>query len=170
MKKAGVYHFAVGIESWDKDIQESIGKNLNMEKLDKMINLSIDNNIMVTGFFMIGFLNETKEQAERTINYAVNSRLHMYAISKVTPFKGTKLYDMIKQSHNISNDSKDFNYIYGHTNISNMTNEELDKIHKNAYYRFYFKPRRILSIFRLYPNKLVLFKLALRFLKWDFSK
>jgi len=62
MKKAGVYYICFGIESGSREIQNFIQKNLDLNKVKNAINLSVNNGILTTGYFIVGFLNETKNK------------------------------------------------------------------------------------------------------------
>lgn len=167
MKRAGTYHFCLGIESWNPEIQTKIGKHLNLKKLDNTINMATRLGIIVGGFFMIGFVGETKKEMKQTIDYAVRSKLHTAIFSKVTPFKGTRLFDeAVETGYKPTDNLEELDYRFGKANVSAVSDDELDKLHKNAYLRFYFKPSRMWNLFKVFPDKLTLVKQALRLLLW----
>jgi len=169
MKKAGVYSVCFGIESGDLEIQKFIEKNLDLSRVKKAIELTTKNGIMTTGYFMIGFLGETREQVIRTIQFAKNSKLHMATFFKVIPYPNTKLYDLAKeQGFNMSNRPEDYTYTFStmsNLNLSKVNSQELENLIKRAY-REFFSPLRIMRLGLKAPNKHMLFVNFFRLLLW----
>lgn len=169
MKKAGVYSICFGIESGDLEIQKFINKNLNLDKVKKAIEMTTKKGILTTGYFMLGFLDETKEQMLRTITFAKNSKLHMATFFKVTPYPNTKLYDLAKaRGFKMSNNPEDYTYTFstmGNLSLSKLNTEELNKMIKKAYYEF-FSPLRVIRLGIKAPNKKMLFIHFFRFVSW----
>ena len=169
MKKAGVYNLWVGIESADDEIQKKINKKLKLDKVVETINEADKLGIITGAHFMIGFPNETREQMERTIEFARNSNLIFANFSKVNPFVNTELFNSLtdEQKEIIRKaDPMDFDFRFLRINISTVTAKELDNITKKAYYRFYLKPSRIFRLLKIFPNKKELIRHALRLVLW----
>jgi radical SAM superfamily enzyme YgiQ (UPF0313 family) len=167
MKRAGVYHIGVGIETLDDEMRKKIGKSLDMKAIDTTIEMAAKYGISVAGFFMLGFPGETKEQMLKTIDYAVNSKLNTVILSRVIPFKGTKLYDeAMKAGFAVSNEPDDFDTRFGRINLSAVADREFDRLFKLAYLRFYFSVRRIMSLYRIFPEKRTLFRQFFRLVFW----
>jgi len=169
MKKAGVYSVCFGIESGDLEIQKFIEKNLDLSRVKKAIELTTKNGIMTTGYFMIGFLGETREQVIRTIQFAKNSKLHMATFFKVIPYPNTKLYDLAKeQGFKMSNLPEDYTYTFStmsNLNLSKVNSQELENLIKRDY-REFFSPLRIMRLGLKAPNKHMLFVNFFRLLLW----
>ena len=128
---------SLGIESGDPVVQKKIKKRLNLEKVKKAINLLTKYDIILNGFFMLGFLNETKKQMEKTVKFIKDSKLHFATIHKVSPFPGTELYNEVQKFKGLSLSISDINedeYRFGKINISNIDIKELNKLQKNTYY------------------------------------
>ena len=85
LKRAGTYKINYAIESPVPRIQKLINKNINLAKLERIIDATAKKNIIVFGFFMIGFPTETKEEILQTIEYACRSKLDIVKFSMVTP-------------------------------------------------------------------------------------
>ncbi|HNX90611.1 MAG TPA: radical SAM protein [Candidatus Omnitrophota bacterium] len=168
MKTAGVYQVSIGIESADPDIQKTIGKDIDLEKVGRSAQIMSRNGIITNGFFMLGFLDETEEQMLRTIRFAAASPLHLATIHKVNPFPGTVLGEQAKnRGYNI--DIRDFGedgYRFGKINISAVSQQTLDKMQKKAYLYFYLNCIRLWRVFWLTPNKTTLFKHFFRLVFW----
>lgn len=168
MKKAGVYQVSVGIESADPDIQKTLGKKIDLERVFWSIKGMSRQGIITDGFFMLGFLNETKEQMLRTIRFARSSHLHLATFHKVNPFPGTSLgHQAEEKGHclNIESFGAD-GYRFGKINISAVDQKTLDWLQKKAYFLFFAKLNRLWKIFFLAPNKRTLFKHFLRMIFW----
>jgi anaerobic magnesium-protoporphyrin IX monomethyl ester cyclase len=168
MKQAGVYYLFLAVETADPDMQKRIGKNMDLQRLTETMEYASRNGIFLGGFFMIGFLDETKEQMLKTIDFAAKSKLHTAIFFKVAPFKGTRLYEeALEAGHQLDcDDLSNLNFRFGKVNISKVSLEELDRLHKYAYFRFYSNPRRMISLFMAFPDKLTLVKHALRLVLW----
>ncbi len=165
-KKAGVFRLAYGIEAGSKRIQKQINKKLNLDVARKTIELTARKGISTHGFFMMGFLGETKEDMLETIDFALTSRLHTASFSFVIPQIGTQLYyDAIEAGHNFDNiDTDQLNPGDTEINISAVSTEELYRMRRTAYRKFYLNMGRILRLSSTTPRKLLLLKSLLVFL------
>ena len=167
MKRAGVYHFCLGIESYDPGIQKNIGKALDLRKINRAITGARKYNIIAGGFLMLGFLGETKEQMLRTIDSAARSGLHTAVFAKVIPFHGTRLFDeATKAGFKIEEDYENVDYSFTRVNLSGLSEEEFNRLHRLAYFRFYSNPKRLWSLFQLFPDKVALVRHAIRLVFW----
>lgn len=149
-KKAGVYRIVVAIESANPRIQKSIRKNVNLEKARENIIKAARRNFSVGAFFMIGFKDETEEEVQNTINWAINTPLHTATFSIMTPFPNTDIWHELRaEGHNLSADYKHFSKVS--LNVSKVPSERLEKLRQLGYKKFYLNPKRILSIMRTTP-------------------
>lgn len=67
MKQAGLVHISLGVETGSKRMQKLINKNLDLERVQKMIALLLNNKLGVELFFMYGFPDETEEDLAQTL-------------------------------------------------------------------------------------------------------
>ncbi len=68
MDRSGCYQICSGIESWDKEIQKKIKKNINLERAEKLIDYTIKNteiNLKIP--FIVGFPFETPKSLKSTM-------------------------------------------------------------------------------------------------------
>ena len=86
----------VGVESGSDKILTSIGKGINVEQICRKIELIKSFDIKLTVYLMIGFPNETDNDVHATIDLAKWIEADYYSLSIVTPYPGTKLYDLHK--------------------------------------------------------------------------
>jgi radical SAM superfamily enzyme YgiQ (UPF0313 family) len=109
---------------------------------------------MVHGAFMLGFPSETAEEMEATIDWAASSSFHTAAFFRVIPFKGTELFEEVEQAgHALPTDWSAYEPYQSEINLSEVPEEQILKLRKRAYRRFYLNPKRLYRIFKLIPNK-----------------
>jgi len=105
---------------------------------------------------MLGFPTETLEEQKLTVDFALRSPLHGAYFFIVTPFKGSKLYqlggsDAIKRA---GASFADHDYFRGNYNMSNVPDEIFFKLQRSAFRRFYLHPRRMYRILRDHPRRI----------------
>jgi hypothetical protein len=89
-----------------------------------------------------------------TINFALKSRLHTALFFITIPFKDTQLFSSYKDKlKDAKIDFSHYNYLTGTFNLSQVSDEELLRLQRYAYRRFYMHPWRIWSIYRTFPIK-----------------
>ena len=150
MKKAGTVEVAIAVETVSQRLQKMVKKNLNLEKVKKMINVCVDNGMFVQGFFMLGFPTETEEEVKATIDFACKSKIHEALFFLVNSFGGTELSRQIESTGKIPLNLKpeDFDYHSMPFNASNISDKRLHRLYILAYIKFYLNPIRIIRIFK----------------------
>jgi len=102
MKASGCKRVFVAPESGEqKVVTDIVKKNLDLKKIEKVINLFKRYGIIVDGSFVIGMIGETKKDIWNTVRYAL--RLKKLGLDKIgihiaTPYYGTQLYEQAKNS------------------------------------------------------------------------
>jgi anaerobic magnesium-protoporphyrin IX monomethyl ester cyclase len=156
MKEAGTHFMAIAIETTSKEYQRLIRKNLKVDKAEETIRWARKYNIEVSGFFMIGFPGETVEQIQQTIDFAVNAPLDAIFISVVSPFKGTVLRNDMLNGRFGAVDSQtlqSLDQLFPTACSTTLTLEQLTRMQRNAYFRFYTKPRSLLHLGKKLTNR-----------------
>lgn len=138
MKKSGYYRITFGIESGSKNTQKYIRKNIELKKVDKMIEHCHKIGLWIASFFIIGFPFETKEDINDTMNYIINSKINFPFLFVAQPYPGTKMYEDFKNSgflkHGLIETSHAFSTKY---NTKYFTPEQLNYFRKKTYIKFY---------------------------------
>lgn len=142
MKKAGCKTIYIGIESGSPRILELINKRLSIDDIRKGVGLIKKHGISVTGSFILGLPTETKEDIERTINYALSLPLDGVSFFIFTPYPNTALRDMAFQQGKVSEDWKKYS---GHPSSLSFIPHGMDAkylldIQSKAYRRFLLRP------------------------------
>ena len=157
LKEAGMYRCMVAVESASPRIQKVMKKGLKIEKVRKIVDFIADQGILVHGAFMLGFPSETEEEMRSTIDWAASSSFHTAAFFRVIPFKGTELFEEVEHAgYDLPNDWSAYEPYQTDINLSEVEEDEIFKLRKSAYRRFYMKPKRLWRIFKLIPNKLTM--------------
>ncbi len=167
LRRAGTRSISFAVETASERLQRATQKKMNLERLAQAVRDANDLGILCTGFFMLGFPGETREELDRTVDFALSIPLHTAHFFIVTPFQGTALaaeYPETVRRHAASLDG--YNYVRGNTNLSAVSDRELFRTQRLAWLRFYLRPSRILQILRHYPQKRDLMAKAARLLTY----
>jgi len=154
MKRAGVYYISIAVETASERVQKYIKKNLNLKKVNEMINACAKLGIFTRGFFMLGFPTETEEEIKKTIWFAVRSKLHTAYFFIVTPFKGTELGKIANPTDKIP--YRDYDYFAGYFNFSNVSTRKLLFYQLIAWILFNLNPLRFYLVMRDFKRKSVI--------------
>lgn len=94
MKDAGCYRIHFGVETGSKRILDATGKATTLEEAEYAIDLAKTSGFDTMAYYMFGFPGETREDAQKTIDFAMKLDTN-YAVFAVTiPYPGTGLYDL----------------------------------------------------------------------------
>jgi anaerobic magnesium-protoporphyrin IX monomethyl ester cyclase len=96
MAAAGSTTVYLGIESGNEETLNSLGKNSRASDVGLAVDILRQNNIESYGSYMLGNLNETAADVEKTIDMAVRLNTNIAQFSILTPYPGTVLYEQIK--------------------------------------------------------------------------
>lgn len=152
LKSAGAKYIAFGIETASERIQKMIKKDMNLKRVERAIELMDRLKIFTCGIFILGFPTETEEEIQKTIRFALRSKMTSAMFFIPNPIEGTGLHEMSKEKLKISS-FDDFGFLITPINISELPSKKLFKIHKMAYIRFYLNPKRIFKIIKLCPGR-----------------
>lgn len=98
MKKSGCYKLTFGIETGSKKTQKFIRKShVDLAKSKEVIKYCNKIGLWTHSAFIIGFINETREDIEETIEYATSSDLDIASFFIATPFPGTDLFEIYQE-------------------------------------------------------------------------
>lgn len=98
LKNNGLRWLCVGYESGNQDILNSVGKNVTLQQMRDFTNAAKKAGVKVNGCFMIGLPGETKETAQKTIDFAMELNPHSLQISGAVPYPGTPFYEWVKKN------------------------------------------------------------------------
>ena len=144
MARAGCTHISLGVESGNAEIQKKhCGNKLNdLDAAHEVFRACRDVGIETRAFCMIGFPEETPEMADETVRLVDSLDPDQVQFCAVTAYPGTKLHQIIAGERDLEYaDMTGFQALEGNEFMS--ASEIEDKI-REAYRRFYGRPKRIL--------------------------
>lgn len=148
--ESGCAGLLIGFESINQGNKEDVRKLRKTSEYIESIKRIKAYKIGIHGSFVFGFDNDTTEVFQETVGFVMDNRLEVANYCKLTPFPGTKIFDILSREGRIlhSNWSRydRYNIVFRPKNISI---EELKKRTDEVYRKTY----SIQSILRRLPLK-----------------
>lgn len=173
MKQAGLYSISVGVESGSEKILKDMKKNLTKEKIKEKLSLLKECGIKASGFFIIGYPTETREDIIKTIDFSRELGLKRAGFSLFKPFPGTEITQHLIEKGELKEiKNEDWTHFvladvvytpYG------FTREELVKLRKKALLHFYLRPKIIIKFISEIRNLRHLKLVLKRIYSWLFK-
>jgi anaerobic magnesium-protoporphyrin IX monomethyl ester cyclase len=144
MEKAGCESLAVGIESGNERVQKVIQKKVTVQKIREQARMIANcSGIQITGFFMIGFPDETEEEIWDTLRLANELPLKRANFNVVMPIPGTAIFNEAIRTGTMSLDKINWDALT-HDQISfqrkHISGTRLIELQRKAFLRFYRRP------------------------------
>lgn len=147
LKRAGCYRISIGIEAGDKEMQRYIRKGVNLDKVNEKLKIIKKHGIEVLANFMLGFPGETEQQIQTTLDVALKLPLDYANFYIFTPYPGSSFFKELVEKGEIKEGAfQEWNKFTYKNYLSEMTAEELEKFRTKMVWKFYLRPRQILSI------------------------
>lgn len=146
MKKAGCWRILYGVESGVQKNLNILRKGITLEKARTAIKLTKESGIEGLGFFTFGIPGETYEDGLATIDFACSVGLDLVYFTSLTPFPGTKLYEIAQKTGSVKDFSKMTMFLISYIPES-LTEDQLIDLLDLAYRRFYFRSSYIIKRF-----------------------
>jgi anaerobic magnesium-protoporphyrin IX monomethyl ester cyclase len=147
MKRAGCIRAAFGVESGNQQILDSVvDKHLTLDQVRSAFKAARAVGMETIGFFIVGLPGETEETMDDTIRFACELDPVVANFSIATPFPGTQMYETVKaQGHLLAETWDDFVFFEGKARFEmpGLPAELVERKWKEAYRRFYLRPKRI---------------------------
>lgn len=173
MKDAGLYSISVGIESGSNRILKDMKKNLTKEKIKEKINLIKKCGLDVSGFFILGYPTETKDDIMATIDFSIKLGLKRAGFSLFKPFPGTEITDNLIEKGEIRKISDED---WGKFVLADavyapfgLTKPQMKSFRRGALLRFYLRPPIIWKFIRDIKNFKHLKIVLARIYSWLFK-
>jgi radical SAM superfamily enzyme YgiQ (UPF0313 family) len=145
MRQAGFYSLSVGIESGSDRIRIKMKKGSTIAKIWKDLRMVAEvGGIDMTGFFILGFPGETREDIEKTIEFAKELPLQRATFHSFIPLPGTEVWHQMEASGELERvDWERYFFFSGAYVPQGLTREELISLRRKAFASFYLRPRII---------------------------
>ncbi|MBP7836005.1 MAG: radical SAM protein [Candidatus Omnitrophica bacterium] len=135
MKEAGLAAIKYGVESSSQELLDKCGKNMDLQKAEKMILLTNDLGIKTHLTFTFGLPGETKQSIDQTIKFALKLKPYSVQFSITTPFPGTRYFNELDSQGLIVN--KNWNEYDGNfksvIRLEHLSQETLEFSRSRAY-------------------------------------
>lgn len=161
MKEAGCKRIMYGFETGTQTVLDGLVKKFTLEDAKKAAEETKKAGIQSVGFFMLGMAGETKETAQRTIEFARELNIDFAKFTVTVPYPGTELYETLLREGKLNTDdwSKFTPYTQDPESLvyvpDGMSGEELLAMQKKAFFGFYMRPKMIFRhLFKIRTVKL----------------
>ncbi len=146
LKEAGLKRTAFGVESGDPEILRTIDKKVDHDTIRQAFKNAKEVGLETIAFLIIGLPGETRETMQSTIDFAVELDPVIANFSMMTPYPGTKVYEIVKrQGRFLINDWEDYVFFEqkARYEMGEMTAELVEEMYRKAYRQFYLRPSPI---------------------------
>jgi len=144
MKRAGVKSIEFGIESGNQDILNYYDKKITLDQIRRAVRLSKKAGFLTIGNFIMGAPIETEKHMEDSIVFAKELNLDFAFFYPYSYLKGSSLWDDAFQE-GIVTENDLFLMNNSRPGLGTMSPEAFRNKITEAYRRFYFSPRYLLS-------------------------
>jgi anaerobic magnesium-protoporphyrin IX monomethyl ester cyclase len=155
MAQAGFSWTFIGFESGNQEILDAYGKKAGTDDARQAIAILKDNNVKVTGAFILGAVDETEEMVQQTIDFAKELDPTRAQFSLLTPYPGARLYERVV-GRLLTKDWNLYSGMYPTIKLDHITPERLHSLLISAYSSFYGRPGKAFEnssyIFRMVPS------------------
>ncbi|MFC1834154.1 B12-binding domain-containing radical SAM protein [Thermodesulfobacteriota bacterium] len=147
MKRTGAYAFTVGIESGSQRILDAMNKQLTLDMIREKVNLITKVGLEPSGFFLLGFPGETKEDMEMTLRFAKSLPLKRAHFSNFLPLPGTEATAKLLGAGEIEPpDWGELAYSKVPYAPKGISKDELKAFQRRAFLEFHLRPRILLKM------------------------
>jgi magnesium-protoporphyrin IX monomethyl ester (oxidative) cyclase len=142
MSEAGCHFIIAAIESGNERVlKEVIKKPLKLDRVIDLCKCIKKNRIFLSGFFIVGFPDETLDEIRDTFKFALKCNLDIAGFSYATPLPSTQLWEQAERENLFTNKFDFTNLTYDKPSLKskNWTIEELEALVISLSRRFYLK-------------------------------
>jgi magnesium-protoporphyrin IX monomethyl ester (oxidative) cyclase len=144
MKKAGCIMLGIGVESGSLRILKGMNKSRSPENWHqlclKIFGWTKELKIGTNAYYVIGNPTETKEEIEKTINFALKLNADSIQVHFYTPYPGSAAWNKYKDQLTDQNPEKMYHYAAPLISFAAVSNEELLKLRSKFYLRYLLRP------------------------------
>jgi hopanoid biosynthesis associated radical SAM protein HpnJ len=150
LRDNGLRLLLVGYESGNQQILHNIKKGMRVEVAEKFTADCHALGIAIHGTFILGLPGETRETINETVEWARRINPHTIQVSLAAPYPGTFLYDQAVENGWL--DAANAELVDEHgvqiapLHYPHLSHGEIFHSVEDFYKKFYFRPRKIVSI------------------------
>lgn len=141
MRRSGCWQINYGIESGNQEILDFAKKAITIDQIEKAVRLTHEAGILSKGYFIFGLPYETKETMENSIRFAKSIPLSDVSVFMLTPFPGSKMYEIAEERGTIERDFEKMNILNVVYVPNGLSKEQLLYYQRRFMKEFYLRPR-----------------------------
>ncbi len=147
LKEAGLLRTAFGVETGNPDMIKAIDKHVDHDTIRQAFKNCKEVGLQTIGFFIIGLPGDTRETMQDTIDFAIELDPLIANFSMMTPYPGTKVYEIVKREGKLLMDDWE-DYVFfeqkARYEMGDLTAELMTEMYRKAYRQFYLRPGPIM--------------------------
>lgn len=143
MKKSGCWQINYGIESGSQKILDFAQKGITIDQIETAVRLTQKAGLLSKGYFIFGLPYETEKTMENTISLAKGIPLNDMSVFTLTPFPGSRMYNIAEQYGTIEKDFEKMNLLEVVYVPTGLSKEKLLYYQRRFMKDFYMRPRII---------------------------
>jgi radical SAM superfamily enzyme YgiQ (UPF0313 family) len=154
MAKSGCYEIWLGIESGSQKILNAMRKGITVDRIRAAVSMIKKSGIKAGGFFILGYPGETAEDRMQTLSLALSLPLDYAKFTIFIPQPGTEIFNRLVEDGKIG----DLNAVMKcadnefDNNLTDISAEQMRRIHRDFSLRFYLRRRIILGMLGEYNS------------------
>jgi radical SAM superfamily enzyme YgiQ (UPF0313 family) len=146
LARAGCWTIFYGLESGVQELLDIVNKGITLRQSQEAIRMTHEAGIQTRGSFMLALPGENPKLAKKTVDFAINLDLDSAQFLATYPEYGTKLYDKAVTVGKFMEYKGGHGVTYVPDGYRNA--EEVKKVMRRAYLRFYLRPGFFLKYFK----------------------
>jgi radical SAM superfamily enzyme YgiQ (UPF0313 family) len=147
LKESGCHTIQIGVETFNETTLKAYAPTKNVEKMKMVFKLARDSGLRTLGYFIMGLPNESSKEVLRTINFAIELNPDFASFSTLAVDYGTPMYREIFPLEDEKSKLRSYDNSGLPQNLHiNLSQDERNKIIREAYFRFYFRPKYLLRL------------------------
>lgn len=146
LKEIGCYDLRIAVESASQEIQDKLGKKLDLSTVRKTVEEVKKTGMNVGLYFMLGLPYDTKESMQETINFSKSLPVEQAFFFVAIPFPGTKFYDIVEKDGKFLRDLTYNSVSYSGKavyELGQLKAKDVENFYKKSHREFYLRPRQI---------------------------
>jgi anaerobic magnesium-protoporphyrin IX monomethyl ester cyclase len=153
VKEAGCFALEIGIEAGSNEVLKRINKQITTEQTENAVRIIKKEGIAVDANYIFGHPHETVASIKDTINLATKLNTDTIAIGIMTPYPGTKIYEMAHRGEGgyrlLTRDWSKYDKYGGKAlELEGLPIAELEKWQRKGLLYFYLKNFRIVDLIK----------------------
>lgn len=167
MKQAGFEYLELGVESGDPEVLERSGKGIDLEQVERAVEIVRKVGMKVWFKLIIGLPGETRETIRRSIDFAVKHNPERLSVATIVAYPGSDIYRWALEGKYgyklITDDWGNYDkYLSSSLELENLSSRALRRFQIQTYLEVYLRNLRFLELVKLFIREFSLLKYVLR--------